>query len=224
MITAQDYATQAADSHWATQFEKRQENLEAKGTPRSVAAFLCNGADPGWPFMRGVSSWLHGQRRFLVLRGPSYKGKTLAACSAFLDHTFDYEWFAPTAQGQEPIIVRNRSWAYGRFVPAATFQGWSKAPFGDSGTRQREMLGEARSAPLLILDDLGTELADMRALLTDLVSYRTTAFTAESKMYPASPLRTIFTTNLSELELAELYGDRVLNRLRAEGEILESTR
>jgi DNA replication protein DnaC len=158
-------------------------------------------------------AWLESGKRFLVLSGSSYRGKTVAAASVFLRHTFEYEWF----QTGQPIVV-NRSWAYGRFVSCATYQGWQKAPFAD--TQAREELSEARRSHLLVFDDLGTELLDMRALFTDLVSYRTTAFTPQSKMYRASPLRTVITTNLDRAGVAEAYGDRVLNRLQGEGLIV----
>lgn len=215
--------THAESENTKALLAKRRGQLEAKGVPRSIAGLLdSENLEAERQAMRTVADWLRGHSRFLTLRGQSYKGKTVAACSAFLAHTFEYEWFAPTPKGAEPVIERSRSWAYGRFVPAATYQGWSKAPFGVAGEVAREKASSARGVHLLVMDDMGTELSDMKALVTDLVSYRTTAWTPQSKMYPSSPLRTIFTTNLTEDELQDLYGDRVLNRLRSEGEIVEA--
>jgi DNA replication protein DnaC len=213
-MTPEQYASQAAQAHWDGQLAKREQNLVARGVPEGIASLLCSlHFDETRQLVVEARAWYESGKRFLVLGGPSYRGKTVAAASVFLHHTFEYEWF----QTGQPVVV-NRSWAYGRFVTCATYQGWHKAPFAD--TQAREELAEARRSHLLVFDDLGTELSDMRALFTDLVSYRTTALTAQSKMYRSAPLRTVITTNLDRAGIAEAYGDRVLNRLQGEGLIV----
>ena len=213
-MTPEQYASQAASAHWERQLAGCEQMLVGKGVPAGIAALLCSPHfDEDRQLVVEARAWLKSGRRFLVLSGSSYRGKTVAAASVFLHHTFEYEWF----QTGLPVVT-NRSWAYGRFVTCATYQGWHKAPFAD--TEAREELSDARRTHLLVFDDLGTELSDMRALFTDLVSYRTTAFTPQSKMYRASPLRTVITTNLDRAGVAEVYGDRVLNRLQGEGLIV----
>jgi DNA replication protein DnaC len=215
-LTPEAYSREAGEAHWLGQVEKQNKMLLGKGVPGNIADLLCSPQfDSGNAFSKAVAGWMAGKQRFLTLIGPSYRGKTTGAASAFLNHTFEYSWFVV---GQPPVT--NRSWAYGRFVPCATFQGWSKAGFGDQ--RSKDLLTEARQTHLLVFDDLGTELSDFKALFTDLVSYRTAGMTPDSKMYPSAPMRTIITTNLSEGQIAEAYGDRVLNRLRAEGQILNA--
>lgn len=205
---------EASEAHWLRQLERREEMLVGKHVPRGIAEMLCSDRfNPKHHYSDAVAKWIGGRSRFLLLSGPSYQGKSVAAASVFLGHTFSYDWFVA---GQAPQA--NRSWAYGKFVSCPTYQGWSKANFGDQ--RSRDLLSEARSSHLLVFDDLGTELSDIRALFTDLVSYRTAGYTPDSKMYPSSPLRTIITTNLGLSEMHELYGDRVVNRLKSEGDIV----
>jgi hypothetical protein len=213
-VTPGQYASQAAAAHWEGQLAKREQMLVTKNVPAGLAALLCSPVfDETRQLVVETRNWFQGSARFLVLSGSSYRGKTVAAASVFLWHTFEYEWFIT---GQPTVV--NRSWAYGRFVSCATYQGWAKAPYGDFHARAE--LAETRSSHLLVFDDLGTELSDMRALFTDLVSYRTTASTPQSKMYRSAPLRTIITTNLDRAGIAEAYGDRVLNRLQGEGLIV----
>jgi len=203
------YAKLAGETHWEKQLELREANLIAKSIPKATVRLLLSPAFERRPIVVKAERWLQDQRRFLLIMGDSYRGKSVAADSVFLEHTFRYSWFV----APDTPVVENRSWAYGKHVTAAAYCSASKS------WTEKTWMDEIKRTHLLVVDDLGTELQDMKAAFTDLISYRTGAWTPESKMYPTAPLRTIMTTNLPIDAFAKLYGERVLNRLRAEGDI-----
>ncbi len=74
--------SEVSDAHWMRQLEQRQEMLVAKHVPRGIAEMLCSdGFNAKHHYAAAVAQWLGGRKRFLILSGPSYRGKSVAAAS-----------------------------------------------------------------------------------------------------------------------------------------------
>lgn len=152
-----------------------------------------------------VREWWLGQKLFLVLGGPVRKGKTVAAASCLAEC---YEWF-------ECESVRFKKWrpTLGLFVKASEI-----ARLSYYGKETQDRLEKLRLTRLLVVDDIGAELASsgFAATFTELMDERM-----------RRNLRTILTTNLGEKTVDEARGEkrfsdvvgtRVMARIRECGE------
>lgn len=150
------------------------------------------------PAVRAVEAWWAGKKLFLTLGGATDGGKTIAAASVLL-HCRDF--------------VRTESlegWHWrpgkGRFLKATAL-----ARLGYFGEEVQAMLEKLHVVPLLVLDDMGTEMASegFRSTFVELVDARARA-----------GLRTVLTTNLPGDKFRARYDGRAMRRLLDFGEFV----
>lgn len=130
-----------------------------------------------------AARWIeHGPHDVLVLQGDTGAGKSLAAawCFTFVRH----REFTGFREGVAPR--RDCVWADARVV--ATLKPWDE--------RWRTF----DSAPLVVLDDVGTE--DSAGAMTSVLE----------RLFNLAGGRAVITTNLAPGPFAERYGDRVASR------------
>lgn len=147
------------------------------------------------PTMRAAAHYLAQPRPMehpvLFLAGPASSGKTQAAVHVLAEWARGYSW-GRQASGQD-----ERLGVFTRAVDVASADRFS--PEG------RAWLERLRAAPVLVLDDLGSESATGpgAALLYDVIDERYRQLR-----------RTVVTTNLRAQQLQEGYDERLLRRLR----------
>lgn len=132
-----------------------------------------------------VRSWLTVGKPHLILAGPVGTGKTHAA-----------------------YAIGNEAVRRGIFTEAWTLHDLMGALRPDG---ERDALQFARTADLLILDDLGVgKVSD----------WAQEAFTSLLDARLRSELRTVFTTNLPSDQLREVWGDRAVDRMAYRSTVL----
>lgn len=137
-----------------------------------------------------------------LLIGEVGTGKTVAACSALLDHFKLVHPFHMKPGDMAPII-RPRSAFFASMSDLAALSLWDKV--------DRSTSRYATEVELLILDDLGMERGDGQAIVPAILSDRF-----------ANKRRTLLTTNLSAKEFADRYGLRTIDRLDAAGAVFRA--
>lgn len=202
-----DDAAQAARTH-----------LNRCGVPPRVAELLCVAPEPSQgpsrafserPAVAVVRGWWGLDLRFLILYGETGTGKTVAACSTFLAMRRTVRWDGGSTEDWD-------SAACGFWTAAELARG---SHFGDEAEELRRHL---EGLTLLVIDDLGVELAHegWQSSLESLIDNRDGR--------PHS--RTVLTTNLSckrsrrdpnaPSPFEQRYGARIARRIRESGTVM----
>lgn len=146
------------------------------------------------PTMRAARRYLaQDSLPVLFLAGKTEAGKTQAAVEVLADWVRRHPWNAQPSGRTAPLAV---------YLQASELAAFRR--FQDGG---EAVLRELMAAPVLVLDDVGTEVATGigNALLYDVVCAR-----------HGNNRRTVVTTNLGPEELKRDYDERVLRRLRSD--------
>lgn len=164
----------------ATQVSLRRSLLKSSGFPGRGVDVACGGS-----FDCGSEAWhaveCHGDdptedASIVVLAGAVGVGKTVAAC----------RWAASRSDSR-PLFLR-----------LTQFEAWSRY--------DKEARNRWESATSLVLDDLGTEWADIgENFLRDLDELIDHAY--------SRPIPTVLTTNLTAKQVRARYGERIYSRL-----------
>ena len=151
--------------------------LKSRGFPGRAVDVAC-----GERFDTGSTAWqaaeAHGldDATMLVLAGPVGVGKTVACC----------RW-AASRSDSKPLFVR-----------LSQFEAWSRY--------DKEARNRWETASSLVLDDLGTEWADIgENFLRDLDELIDHAY--------SRPIPTVITTNLTSDKVRDRYGERIYSRI-----------
>jgi hypothetical protein len=174
--------------------------LKRIGVPLPVLERIRNPEDT--PSMRAARRYFEPDApRWLVLLGKTSTGKTLAAAWVLGQYLARHTaWSTPTGYGQRPEVAL--------FTPAFEFTGAS-----DYAEKDRAWLERIQKCGLLVLDDLGSErLGEVElGMVQRLLMSR-----------HANGLRTIITSNLSAETLTERYGERIAERIREVGRVVDA--
>lgn len=171
-------------------------DLVVAGELRPTQAFL------------GARRFQSSDRRFCVLLGPPGVGKTLSAVWLGMQPAVEAvdRWLEWLDRSAEPLADLRRDRLH---IPPCE---WVSAP--DVATRWSRWRGDLdpgepihRDAPVLIVDDLGTERITDRWLeaFGQLIDYRQTVG------------RTVLSANLEKADIRKRYGTRVADRLNHSG-------
>lgn len=182
--------------------EKQTADLDAHltyiGMPEVTREVLRQGVEER-PVVKAVRDWWRTQTRLALLYGESGAGKTVAACVPFL-------------YAKQPQF-----WDSGKcgFISADEL-----ARLSYFGAESEQLLRQLSRVRLLVLDDLGAELASdgWKSTLDKLITDR------EGR----KGCRTVITTNLSARRpgpdkaspFEERYGARVARRIRESGKVI----
>lgn len=156
----------------------------------------------------GARRFHSSTRRFCVMLGPPGVGKTLAAVWLGMQPAQEAveRWLQQLDRSNEPLRDLQRDRLH---IPPCE---WVSAP--DVATRWSRWRGDLdpgdpihREAPVLIVDDLGTERRTDRWIeaFGQLIDYRQTVG------------RTVLSANLEKADIRRHYGDRVADRLNHSG-------
>jgi hypothetical protein len=186
----------------ARQREVRQQALQACLPPNRAAAHTgLAGLDPRHQHPAALGRWLKDpQARTLVLAGGTGGGKTQAAYAVAAEAANVGAARTHPRTGKvtlRPLVVR--AWTVNGYLAELRPDG---SPDPVWHTRHR-----ARTAELLILDDLGAETDAettefIRRELVELMEHRLERH-----------LRTVFTTNLPSDQIVKRFGDRLFSRM-----------
>lgn len=182
-------------------------HLARCGVPDHMASVLVGGAEDTGP-VRAVREWMETTAGFLVLHGPSGAGKSLAAATIFLAARDDIR----LADG---TIIKRYDSRDCAFVEASMLSRDSYF-----SPEAREFVALCKKRRLLVLDDLGAEVASGPYLSTldEIITAR----------FEDRRLRTALTSNVSaqrpSLEkpspFEERYGARIARRIRESGKVV----
>jgi DNA replication protein DnaC len=150
-----------------------------------------------------VAAWFPGDRSTLVLLGSLGCGKTIGGCSAILNNFR----LRPVFLHEPGDLPLQKLWRGSTFVSLAELASASLWDAEDRALRER-----CDGTSLLILDDAGAERGDGAATITQLLTSRM-----------SGRRRTIVTSNLLPGAFAIRYGERIMDRIRGDGEIYSLT-
>ena len=164
--------------------------------------------------LRGVQRfWRESERRFCVMLGPVGVGKTLASVWLGMQPAVEAvdRWLEWLDRSDEPLADLRRDRLH---IPTCEWLSAPDVPARWSPWRDERAIGVQplhRDAPVLIIDDLGTERLTDRWVeaFGQLVDYRQTVG------------RTVLSTNLPRGTLRQRYGDRTADRLNHSGVALQ---
>jgi DNA replication protein DnaC len=177
---------EASDENWdwnqrQRAAAERRERVASSGiSERAIDAWL--GGLEKWPAVEALQDWMLSGKTFLLLLGVTGTGKTVAAAEAIAS-TYGVGIFR-------------------RAVEMARMSVFDRA--------DRDKLEQIRRCDLLVIDDLGTEMAHdgWRPVLDEVIDVRY-----------GGRRQTIITSNLDAKMLRARYGDRVMDRIRDDGMI-----
>lgn len=186
--------------------DKLHVHLERCGVPERVAKVLEAGPHPTRA-LQAVRQWWGVGGSFMLLHGESGGGKSVAAASAFLRMRRVTRW-----QGGSHEDWDSAECAFETADELARF-GY----FGEEGHQLLKHLGKVT---LLVLDDLGVEMASE--------SWRATLDALLAERFGRTRCRTILTTNVSAARpgkdkpspFEERYGARIARRIRESGSVV----
>jgi hypothetical protein len=183
--------------------KRRQDRIwsEALVPPRMVGYSLDTLAERDADLAGKLRVW-QGTSRWLLLRGPKGTCKTGAAAALLVEHV--------------------RAGGSGLFVKPARFLERIRRTYSQAeGPGEAEVLQSLIDAPLLVLDDVGTELLTRwgKEKLFTVIDER-----SDSHLR-GSPRRTVVTTNLTIQALAAHMDDqgRVWDRIRDWADVIETS-
>jgi DNA replication protein DnaC len=148
-----------------------------------------------WPTLKAARRFLAQPRPppypTLFLAGPTATGKTQAAVFALADWARRHNWTERATGEERPQAI------FAKAIEATSLNRFN----GDGG----HALERFKRAPVLVLDDLGTQAATGpgASLLYEIIDARY-----------GERRRTVVTTNLGAKELQRDYDERLLRRLR----------
>jgi DNA replication protein DnaC len=180
------YLREECDRRWTHRKSEARIASVMEGAPRILALVQAGLKDTA--ATDAVTEWARTKSWCLLLLGGVGCGKSTAAAKHALD--------------------------FARANPNRTLPLWARAvessrmsAFGDSA---EDRFASWRVTPLLVMDDLGTELmtATWQQALDDVLDWR----------YQHS-LPTILPSNLSPEEFKKRYGDRISDRIREDGTV-----
>lgn len=187
----------------------------APGLRGETRAMFCQGQPKPTKALRSVARFFEEDARFLVLMGGIGTGKTLAAIEAcVLEHRKHVErWCNAVSRLEDPGNAppppalrksRRAEWCLASSV-SRRVEPWKQDL--DAGAVALRL-----KAPVLVVDDLGTERKDDRFA---------SAFGELVETRQGGSLRTVITTNLPRSEIRDRYGDRIADRLNHSGFVVQ---
>ncbi len=177
--------------------------LVFQGAPAHLVSRVLDGPLEETPPMLYAREWERTGKPLLALLGGTQIGKTTAAVWLMSRRSRVDRIAVPGDRDESggPLWTNLRRFIGGRIVLADALAG-SKAPWQSDQYRDFERL---ISCEFLVIDDLGSEIAEVSGALTKLVQLRLGANPA--------PRPTVITSNRSEHEFRETYGERIHARL-----------
>jgi hypothetical protein len=182
-------------------------HLARSGVPDHMASVLVGGPEDTGP-VRAVREWMETTAGFLVLHGPSGAGKSLAAATIFLAARDDIK----LADG---TVIKRYDSRECAFVEASML---SRESYFDQ--EARDFIAICKRRRLLVLDDLGAEVASGPYLSTldEIITAR----------FEDKRLRTVLTSNVSAARpdretpspFEVRYGARIARRIRDSGKVV----
>lgn len=182
---------------------RRQDRIWAESlVPLRMASYSLESLAKRSPDLAGLLRDWQQTDRWLVLHGPKGTCKTGAAAALLVEHV--------------------QAGGTGLFVKPARFLERIRRTYGNGdGPGEAEVLQTLIDAPLLVLDDLGTELLTKwgKEKLFTVVDER------GDQHLQGSPRRTIVTTNLRPEKIAAHLDDegRVWDRIREWADVIETS-
>lgn len=195
----------AIEAHRAAVDAGLSDHLDGCGVPPAISRLVVGGLrESGFSAVGVVRAWMRrADAPMLLMSGGVGSGKSCAAAESM-----KLARKPATIVDDEGTLLPSEQWdtSRGLFVSAARLS--SCASWTDEGAR---LWGRARSAVVLVVDDLGVESVTERGPflsdLHDLVDSR----------YQDPTHRTVITTNLEGKAFVERYGARILSRVRERG-------
>lgn len=175
--------------------EEVEEHARKAGCPGDALDFLRAGAVTTCAAMADAKRFCQSPKAlFLLLHGPSRRGKTVAAAHVVLDFCRYHPW--NDSPGGRPL------WEPVLFVPASSLTRTSSYAKEDTS-----YLDRLDAAKLLVVDDMGDEGTDVgRNILETLLLQR-----------HAKQRRSVLTSNLLSDPFRKRYGEALSNRIRESG-------
>jgi len=176
-------------------FERKAWARDVSGMPQIVLKQILNGTlDPDAPSCMAATEELEAGQRLVGLLGPTRTGKTAAGCWALWARRFELDERRLYEEHLEPADV-------GRFLTAPRFSRLPPWQIDDHWVMR---------TPMLVFDDLGRETEDKRHMVEEVLMQR----------YDAD-LVTVFTSNFSLEDFDQTYDERVTDRIRRVGVMVE---
>jgi DNA replication protein DnaC len=170
---------------WLTEFSKIP--------PVVIGKFQSREMDLTSPAILAATRMVRSQKKIIGLLGPSWSGKTVAACFLLFDRRKKLESIAMSSGA--PVIDN------GRFITApeiARIRSWE---IGNHWVMKNDWV---------IIDDIGRELDSQKYIIEEVII----------KRYDRE-LVTIFTSNLTNDEFENAYDERVISRINRVGGIAQ---
>ena len=164
----------------------------------------------------GTAMWLYTStpKPFLLLMGNVGNGKTTMAFAVATLHSSLSER-AKVKLRNRGLLNEEEKWLWDRLEVAPV---WKITTAQEIVTASADptKYAEIKTAPHLILDELGVEPKNKKVYGTDVTPVEDLLLYRYQKMLP-----TIITTNLNAQEIGERYGARIYDRLKEVGEVLQ---